>query len=189
MGTLLIIQNIITERIGDPMEGIQMLQKVFQVNGELCACCGVCIDECSIGAIQLTEQQAVIDETRCTQCGDCAKACPNGAIIARMQPVDALPEQALVISTTQNSSTPTCTVLTKTEPSNRSLAELARPVLTFLGHEVAPRMVDVLVNTLEHRLAKPKTTTVESLPPSSRVLTTGRGAKRVRTRYRGGLRG
>jgi ferredoxin len=33
----------------------------MQVNQELCAGCGTCMDECPEGAIQLVDQKAVID--------------------------------------------------------------------------------------------------------------------------------
>jgi ferredoxin len=34
---------------------------VMQVDQELCAGCGVCVDACSTGAIHLVEQRAEID--------------------------------------------------------------------------------------------------------------------------------
>jgi Fe-S-cluster-containing hydrogenase component 2 len=167
------------------MEGNQMLQKVIRIDDELCIGCGVCMDECSAGAIQLVEQQAVIDESRCTQCGECAKACPNGAIIITMKSVEVEPSKVLVINPTQNSPTPPRPVLAETQTPSSRLAAIAGPALAFLGQEVAPRLVDVLVNTLEHRLEKPKTNTVAPLTTTSSFTTTRSEAKRRRARIRG----
>jgi len=52
----------------------------IKVNQELCAGCGVCVDACSVEAIQMVDYRAKIDDALCTQCGVCMDACPNGAI-------------------------------------------------------------------------------------------------------------
>ena len=80
---------------------------VFQVNQELCAGCGVCMEACSVGAIQLVDQRAVIDNMLCTQCEACADACPNEAIDilsipARSMPIAALPAAEIQIAPVQS---------------------------------------------------------------------------------------
>lgn len=41
-----------------------------------CIACTMCEKACKFGAIKVTNNLAVIDETKCTQCGACVKVCP-----------------------------------------------------------------------------------------------------------------
>jgi hypothetical protein len=66
-----------------------------------------------------------------------------------------------------------------------AIVQLAGATLAFLGREVAPRLVDVLITALERRLERPITTAVTPLPTSSRVLTTQIRGRRRHARYRG----
>ena len=51
------------------------------VNEDLCVGCGVCVDECPVGAITLKEdQKAVINEDECIRCGRCHEVCPEEAV-------------------------------------------------------------------------------------------------------------
>jgi ferredoxin len=52
-----------------------------------CCSCGVCVNVCPQGAVELKNHLAEIDEVKCVEficrrwpCGLCAKACPVGAI-------------------------------------------------------------------------------------------------------------
>jgi len=53
---------------------------VAVVDSEKCTGCGVCIDVCPVGAIEV-DRQAVVNEKTCTGCGACVSECPNEAII------------------------------------------------------------------------------------------------------------
>ena len=51
------------------------------INEDMCTGCGVCVDECSVGAITIREdEKATIDEDRCIRCGTCHEMCPNDAV-------------------------------------------------------------------------------------------------------------
>jgi len=51
------------------------------VNEDLCVSCGVCVDDCPVGAITLKEnQKAVIKEDECIRCGRCHEVCPEEAV-------------------------------------------------------------------------------------------------------------
>jgi NAD-dependent dihydropyrimidine dehydrogenase PreA subunit len=159
---------------------------VIQVNQELCTGCGACIDACSVEAIQLLDQCAVIDDGLCTQCEACIDACPNEAIITRsiLEPSGSI----MTLPAVEPTRVPVRdrAALPETAAPVRGLAPLAGAALTFLGSEVAPRLVDVLMTALERRLARQSTTAVTSLPISSGGRTTRKRGKQRQTRYHGG---
>ncbi len=53
-----------------------------RVDEELCVGCENCLSCCSVGAISIHEEKAVIDPERCTECYVCIRneVCPTGAI-------------------------------------------------------------------------------------------------------------
>jgi len=53
---------------------------VAVVDSEKCAGCGICVDVCPAGAIEVN-QQAVVNEEACIGCAACVSECPNEAIV------------------------------------------------------------------------------------------------------------
>jgi ferredoxin len=50
------------------------------ISAEDCVACGVCIEECPVGAISMNSHAAVIDERTCIRCGKCHDVCPHEAV-------------------------------------------------------------------------------------------------------------
>jgi len=59
---------------------------VAVVDLEKCTGCGICVDVCPAGAIEVN-QQAVINDEACTGCAACVSECPNEAIILALRKV------------------------------------------------------------------------------------------------------
>jgi Fe-S-cluster-containing hydrogenase component 2 len=53
---------------------------VVQINSSLCVGCGCCSDVCSTGALEMTEDTAVLYAEYCVGCGSCIAMCPAGAL-------------------------------------------------------------------------------------------------------------
>jgi NAD-dependent dihydropyrimidine dehydrogenase PreA subunit len=150
------------------MERNQIVEKAIQVNQELCAGCGSCIDACSVGAIHLVDYRAEIDDDLCIACEACLENCPNGAIIAITAPAYTVPitVQPMIVPGSGLGQQPTTSL--ETAVPARGLKPLAGAALAFLGSEVAPRLVDVLIKSIENKLAQPTATTILPLIPFSR---------------------
>lgn len=50
------------------------------IKTEDCVVCGVCVEECPVGAISMNETAAAIDEKACIRCGQCHDLCPQEAV-------------------------------------------------------------------------------------------------------------
>ena len=50
------------------------------VNKDVCVGCGTCVGICPVNAIQMVDGVAQIDKEICINCGSCLGACPVGAI-------------------------------------------------------------------------------------------------------------
>lgn len=157
----------------------------IKVNQELCAGCGVCVDACSVGAIQLVDQRAVIDEALCTQCEACCDACPNGVITALSVPARHTLITTLPVAKPRMIPAPAQSAPPETAAPARSLAPLAGAALTFLGREVAPRLADMLIAALERRFARRVTTSIAPISTPSQSRTKQSRGERRQACHRG----
>lgn len=163
----------------------------MRVNAKKCTGCGVCVDVCPTGAIQLIDGLAVLDPVTCQQCQMCADACPAGAIAAIKLPVTA---KTIAVQPARGAE------IVIAEPVTSEPKPWLSTVLAFAGQEVLPRLADALIAALDRRLtrmqlAQPETSlSVQSAEISSRQ-NNGRGYRRqnrsgqVRRRRRGQGRG
>jgi ferredoxin len=157
-----------------------------RIDAKLCTGCGACIDACAVEAIQLVDQCAIIDQSLCSQCEACLDACPKGAILNEL----AVPSQ--VIITPSADITPDLPVNRKaivpqeTRESTHGIRALAGAALAFLSSEVAPRLVDIVIKSIEQRLAQPAATTMPPSPSSSRNCNLQNKGQQKQMRYRGG---
>ncbi|GAB4274209.1 MAG: 4Fe-4S binding protein [Deferrisomatales bacterium] len=51
-----------------------------RLDAAACVGCGVCVEACHVGAVEMKGDRPVFDRQACVRCGDCSKACPAGAL-------------------------------------------------------------------------------------------------------------
>ena len=73
-----------------PAEGVGT-NYYAQVNPDLCAGTGTCVERCPMEALSLVNGFAAIELTRCIGCGLCVPACPETAISLVQKEQEALP--------------------------------------------------------------------------------------------------
>jgi ferredoxin len=150
---------------------------MWQVDRERCTGCGDCLDICPVEAIFMHADKAAIDADTCIACEACVKACPQGAISESTLPV---PHPATAI---QPANRPTNLPVPASYPETRFA--WAKPVLSYVGQEIFPRLADVLIAALDRRLS---TSPQAQATLDSRTVPPKNGDRRQLRRRRRGKR-
>ncbi len=147
---------------------------MIYIQNQQCVGCGACIDACPVGAIQLINGLAVIDQEKCQQCEVCLAVCPNNAIVAVLdqEPVSVIP--SLVPMQSQPAA------VQYARPT-ASITPWVSAALVFVGREIIPRVAVTLLEAWDRRARKPTPQgTMPSASPNSYVTPVASGGNRER---------
>lgn len=125
----------------------------IKINQDLCAGCCLCMNECPSNAITMSNGWAIIDQKHCTGCKTCIEVCPNGAIevLEEQRQAEFIPGGQVI----QNPAPIQGQVLYPAPISSaRKLAPIASAALAYMGREVMPRFIDVVVSAIENKVSR-----------------------------------
>lgn len=83
-----------------------MQRQIIKIDDEKCNGCGLCVQACHEGAIELQEGKAVlVRDDYCDGLGNCLPVCPTGAITFEMREAEEYDEQAVHENIRKNATT------------------------------------------------------------------------------------
>jgi NAD-dependent dihydropyrimidine dehydrogenase PreA subunit len=165
------------------------IEKVIQINPDLCSGCGLCIEGCSQGAIQLIDHRAEMINDLCTACESCLETCPNGAISAIIKPVASATGVSDPVADTEWKYYPQPVKVLQPTVSKGGVKPVLAGLLTFFGKEVAPRLVDLILKSIESQQTQSMAKVTSPSISSSSVSSGQKRGQQKKVRYRGGRLG
>jgi len=64
---------------------------IAELSEEECTGCGICVERCHLGALELNDSVVALQKDRCVGCGLCVTTCPTGALELKSRPEPIIP--------------------------------------------------------------------------------------------------
>ena len=123
---------------------------MITINAQRCNGCGACVEICPTGAMYLVDGKAVVDSTLCHECEACLTACPTGATGHNAKPEPA-PKPTRVPTLRPEPDVIQIRTQPDVIPFRTKVLPLVSAALTWAGREIAPRLADRLLHTLNYQ--------------------------------------
>ena len=117
---------------------------MLTIQNQKCTGCGACMNVCPVGAIQLINGLASIDQDKCQQCEACLAVCPENAIVTilDLEQVSAIPGHISVLGQTGD---------VQYAAPKVSILPWVGTALAFVVREVLPRVAVSLLDAWDRR--------------------------------------
>jgi NAD-dependent dihydropyrimidine dehydrogenase PreA subunit len=126
---------------------------MISVDRQACNGCGLCVESCPTGALQLVDDLIQVESSLCEECYACVDVCPQEALVPSeiMEETDQIPAAPSSLSVmdeigiSASSNKPlTRPTITDLGPPRRSLGDWLGAVLDFLVYDLGPAIEGII---------------------------------------------
>ncbi|EGW41926.1 4Fe-4S binding protein [Desulfosporosinus sp. OT] len=113
-----------------------MKRNIIKIDEEKCNGCGLCVNACHEGALQLIDGKArLVSESYCDGLGDCLPECPTRAIVLEERETVAYDEEAVLKHMNKSKTQPEPTLACSCPGTHAKLLEKKQEVVPVLSGE------------------------------------------------------
>jgi NAD-dependent dihydropyrimidine dehydrogenase PreA subunit len=165
---------------------------MISIDRQACNGCGLCVEVCPTGALQLIERLIQVDNTLCQACELCVDSCPQNALVSYtiVEEAPALASRGLMgamdAATTRNPgeqhiSKPSTIDIDK---PRRSLGDWLGAAFHFLVFDLAP-VIEGIIDTNQREKGAPSRSIHRNTSTYEGRRGRGRNGRKARRRRRG----
>ena len=126
---------------------------MISIDRQACDGCGLCVEICPTGTLQLVDHMIQVDSSLCDECYACVDVCPQEAlvpseVIEEVHHVPEAPSSLGVVDeigvSASNNKPLTRPAITDLNPPRRSLGDWLGSALDFLVFNLGPAVEDII---------------------------------------------
>lgn len=159
---------------------------MIYIDRDRCTGCGRCVEVCPADVIRIVAGKAMGSPDECRECEACMDVCPEGAIMSVREPVSE--DQAVAVRPRTAQPQVHVDAQTVTARGSARLLPWLGAAAAFVGREVVPRVLDVLLDAWDGRVEQQAASTLDTVLPDGPSRTTMRPVRTGRGGHRHGWR-